>query len=87
MGYDWNCVFWKSVRAEMTVQCLMEMKYYVESLYAAVKQEKGKRLQSQEMGSPEEETLQKEEFGHSEGVGHGNLPFPWLSVSQTVVFK
>lgn len=50
----------------MTVQCLMEMKYYVESLSEAVKQEQEERLASQEIESPEEETLQKEEFGHSE---------------------
>lgn len=59
----------------------------MESLFVAVKQEQGKRLESQEIGSPEEDTLQKEEFGHSKGVGYDNLPFPWLSVSQTVVFK
>lgn len=53
-------------RAQMTVQCLMEMKYYVESLSEAVKQEQEERLASQEIESPEEETLQKEEFGHSE---------------------
>lgn len=43
-------------------------------------QEQGKRLESQEIGSPEEEALQKEEFGHSKGVGCDHLPFPWLSL-------